>query len=154
MAAEGSVARGERSGAASQLIECQYPGSSRRPIQSWIAGASSSATATGHALAYVYFGAAAKLLSTRPGASPPTSPSCRGCCAGRTDRRIAEVSPCVAGAPGRWTNRLSTRLGLFYGFMAPRLTIRSTRIVLRPAGMHFFRQRPRKLSGSTMGCRI
>ena len=32
------------------------------------------------------------------------------------------------------------------------LTIRSTRIVLRPAGMHSFRQR--KLSGSTMGCRI
>jgi hypothetical protein len=55
MAAERSVARGERSGAASQIIECQYPGSSRRPIQSWIAGASSSATPTGQALAYVYF---------------------------------------------------------------------------------------------------
>ena len=69
MAAEGSVARGERSGAASQIIECQYPGSSRRPIQSWIAGASSSATPTGQSLAYVYFEdkpsrqSAAKLLS-------------------------------------------------------------------------------------------
>ena len=33
-----------------------------------------------------------------------------------------------------------------------KLTIQSTRTVLRPAGMHFFRQRPRKLSGSTMDC--
>ena len=30
--------------------------------------------------------------------------------------RIAEVSPCVAGAPGRWTNRLSTRPGSFLWF--------------------------------------
>ena len=55
MAAEGSVARGERSGAASQIIECQYPGPSWRLIQSWIGGASSSSRdARGQALAYVY----------------------------------------------------------------------------------------------------
>jgi hypothetical protein len=40
------------------------------------------------------------------------------------------------------------------GKWSPKLTIRSARIVLRPAGMHSFMQRPRKLSGSTMGCRI
>ena len=55
MVAEGSVARGERSGAASQIIECQYPGSSGRPIQSWDRRCFISATATEQALAYVYF---------------------------------------------------------------------------------------------------
>ena len=47
MAAEGSVARGERNGAASQIIECQYPGPSRRLIQSRIGGASSSSATPG-----------------------------------------------------------------------------------------------------------
>ena len=54
--------------------------------------ASSSATPTGQPLAYVYFedepgrrvGGAPCSPGTRPGASPPTSPSCRSCCAGRT----------------------------------------------------------------------
>jgi hypothetical protein len=43
--------------------------------------------ASGQALAYVYFeeepgrrSAAHLLAPTRPGASPPTSPSCRSCC--------------------------------------------------------------------------
>jgi hypothetical protein len=51
---------------------------------------------TGHALAYVYFEnepgrrAAAKLLTKdEPGASPPTSPSCRSCWARRSARTRA-----------------------------------------------------------------
>ena len=54
MAAEGSVARGERSGAASQIIECPYPWFVEAPDPKLDRRCFIVRDANGQALAYIY----------------------------------------------------------------------------------------------------